>query len=220
VAHAKKNGYLVACDSPTRQALPAWIDQAARDRGKRLAAGVADLLAELLGPELSPIDDALERLSLYVGEATDITEETVAECVAQVKPSTVWELVAAVGRRDIGAALGSLARVYDPQDRGLRLLGVLGWSTRQLLRFSQATAEGLSPPEAAKRAGAPPFKANDLARQVKHLSAAELERWLVTLTRVDLALKGGSRRAPRAVLEEALISLCRARMARSAPRGA
>jgi DNA polymerase-3 subunit delta len=218
VTHAKKTGYLVACDSPTRQNLPSWVDRAAKERGKRLAPGVAELLAELLGPELSPIDDALERLSLYVGDASEITEETVGECVVQLKPSTVWELVGALGRRDVGAALGSLARVYDPQDRGLRLLGVLGWSTRQLLRFSQATAEGLPAAEAAKRAGAPPFKANDLARQVKHLSPGELERWLVTLADVDLALKGGSKRAPQAVLEEALISLCRTPTPRSQAR--
>lgn len=210
VAQAKKLDFLVACESPTRQNLPAWISGAARERGKRLAPGVAELLADLLGPELSPIDDALERMSLFIANETEITEATVSECVVQVKASTVWELVGAVGRRDAGAALASLGSVFDPQDRGLRLLGVLAWSTRQLLRFSQATAEGLSPPDAAKKAGAPPFKAAELARQVRSLPPEQLERWLVALAGIDLALKGGSKRPPKAVLEEAILAWCSA----------
>lgn len=219
VTLAKQRGFIVACEPLARAALPQWAESAAKQRGKKLSPAVADLLVELLGPELSPIDDALERLSLYIGDAVEITEEAVAECVVQVKPSTVWELVGAVGRRDVGSALSALARVYDPQDRGLRLLGVLAWSIRQLLRFAAATAEGLSATEATKRAGAPPFKANDLARQTRGLSQEDLAGYLETLAAVDLALKGGSRRPPRAVLEAAIVSLCSSRQERS-DRGA
>lgn len=214
---AKKGGFLVQCQPPARNALPGWVAEAAKRRGKRLAPGVAHLLAELLGPELSPIEDALERLSLYVGDGDTIDEDAVAECVVEVKPATVWELVGAVGRGDLGTALRVLGRVYDPKDRGLRLVGVLAWSTRQLVRFAAARAEGLSPPDAAKRAGAPPFKARELEAQARELPAAELSRWLETLANVDLALKGGSRRPPRAVLESAVIALCTARRAAAHP---
>jgi DNA polymerase-3 subunit delta len=220
VTVAKQRRFLVACDPLSRAELPQWAESAARQRGKKLSPGTSDLLVELLGPELSPIDDAIERLSLYVGDAVEISEEAIAECVVQVKPSTVWELVGAVGRRDVGTALSSLARVYDPQDRGLRLLGVLAWSIRQLLRFAAATAEGAIPAEAAKRAGAPPFKANDLARQVRGLSQDDLAGYLQTLAAVDLALKGGSRRPPQAVLEAAIISLCTSRQSESSSRAA
>ena len=62
---------------------------------------------------------------------------------------------------------------------------------------------------AAKAAGAPPFKAKDLARQVKQLPREQLESWLPVLARIDLDLKGGSERPPKAILEHALIELCR-----------
>jgi DNA polymerase-3 subunit delta len=205
---AKKGGYLVACDSPSPKELPGWVTAAARERGKKLGPGVAHLLSELLGPELSTLDSAVERLALYVGDAPEISEDVVGDCIVQVKPSTVWALVDAVGRRDVGAALASLGKVYDPSDRGLRLLGVLAWSTRQLVKFSAATREGLGKAEAAKRAGVPPFKADQLASQIRRTSDAELEGWLGVLARVDLELKGGSRRPPRAVLEAALVEMC------------
>jgi DNA polymerase-3 subunit delta len=160
----------------------------------------------------------VERLCLFVGAKAAVTEDAVAECLVRLRPATVWELVGAVGRRDVGAALAALDSVYDPQDRGLRLLGVLAWSTRQLLRFESAVRAGNPPQEAAKLAGAPPFKARELGDQVKRIPRVELERWLETLSTVDLALKGGSKRQPMAVLEHAIIGLCGAATRRERPR--
>lgn len=210
---AQKKGFLVACDPLSRDRLPGHVTRLARERGSSLAPGVADLIAELAGPELGAVSDAVERLCLFAGPNVEIGEDHVAECVVRLRPASVWELVDAVGRRDAGAALATLARVYDPSDRGLRLVGVLAWSARQLLKFESASRSGCGPEEAAKRAGAPPFKAKDLARQVKQVSRAELESWLETLAGLDFALKGGSKRAPQAVLEHAILELCRGRPA-------
>ncbi len=221
VTTARSEGWLVDCATLGRGDLPRWIEREAQARKSRLAPGVADLIAELAGPDLAPVADALERVCLYAGEGAEVTEDVVAECIVRLRPTTVWELVGAVGRRDAGAALATLDRVYDPQDRGLRLVGLLAWSARQLLRFESATRSGLAPPEAAKAAGAPPFKARELADQVRRIPRRDLERWLETLAAVDLALKGGSKRPPKAVLEHAILGLCRSRpgRARAAARG-
>jgi DNA polymerase-3 subunit delta len=206
---ARADGFLVVCDPLARADLPRWIEERVRARGCKVSPSVADLLAELTGPELSPVADALERVCLYVGDGNEITEDAVSTCVVRLRTASVWELVSAVGRRDAGAALTALADVYDPQDRGLRLLGVLAWSTRQLLRFESALRGGASPDQAAIRAGAPPFKARELSQQVKALSRAELERWPELLAGLDLEHTGGTRRPPQAVLEAAILRHCR-----------
>lgn len=206
---ARTDGYLVACDPLSRADLPRFIEQRVVARGCKINAHVADLLAELTGPDLSPVADAVERLCLYVGDGNEIGEDSVAACIVRLRAASVWELVAAVGRRDAGAALAALSDVYDPQDRGLRLLGVLAWSTRQLLRFDAGVRAGMSPDQAAVRAGAPPFKARELSQQVKALPRADLERWPELLARLDLELKGGTRRPALAVLEAAILKLCR-----------
>jgi DNA polymerase-3 subunit delta len=206
---ARADGFLVACEPLARGDLPRWIERRVAGRGCKISASVADLLAELTGPELSPVADAVERLCLYVGDSSEIIEESVATCIVRLRAASVWELVAAVGRRDAGAALAALADVYDPQDRGLRLLGVLAWSTRQLLRFDSALRGGASPDQAAVAAGAPPFKARELSQQLKALPRADLERWPELLARLDLELKGATRRPPQSVLESAILKLCR-----------
>jgi DNA polymerase-3 subunit delta len=207
VTQARSAGFLVNCEPLERAALPGFIERAVRERNTRIAPGVAELVAELAGPELSQVADAVDRLTLFVGEQGEITEDAVAECVVRLRPSTVWELVGAVGRRDLGAALRALDQVYDPADRGLRLVGVLAWSTRQLIRFEAAQRAGANPSEAAARAGAPPFKARELAQQLKGLDTADLERFLLRLAELDGDLKGGSKRPPKASLEHTILAL-------------
>lgn len=205
---ARKQGWLVQCESLKRQELPRWIIQRAKERGNPISPAVAELLAELSGPELGPLADALERVCLYVGEGNEVTEAAVSECVVRLPSATVWELVGAVGSRNIAGALRALDEIFDPNER-VRLVGVLAWATRQLLKFESALRQGADPQGAARVAGAPPFKARELAQQVRALPRGVLESWLEQLANLDLALKGGSKLPPRAVLERTLIDLCR-----------
>lgn len=213
---AKKSGWFVPCDPLTRAAIPGWVASYAKSRSVRIDAGVPELIAEVAGTDLSALADAVDRLSLYVGENGVITEDSVGICLARVRTSTVWELVGAVGRRDLGAALTALDTVFDPSDQGLPLVGVLAWSARQLLKFESATRNGCPPAEAAQKAGAPPFRARELAEQIRLIPRGELERWLELLARVNLDLKGRSRRPARAVLEHAVMTLCRVQKPKAA----
>jgi DNA polymerase III subunit delta len=208
VALAKRDGFLVVCSSLPAHALPNWVRQRARERGHSLAANAAELLAELCGADLSVLADAIERVELFVGAGNDLTEAAVLECVANMQPGSVWDLVNAVGRRDAGAALAALDRVFEP-GAGPRLVGLLCWSVRQLIRFGSGRRAGLTPEEAARQAGAPPFKARELNDQLRQLSLDRAERWLETLAQLDFDLKGGSRMPQKALLETALLGFCR-----------
>ncbi|HSC85635.1 MAG TPA: DNA polymerase III subunit delta [Polyangiaceae bacterium] len=206
---AKSSGFLVSCDTPNQRELPGWIVERVKGRGNSISHSTAALLAELLGPELGPVADAVERLCLYVGQGKSIDEEAVSACVVRLRTASVWQLVDAVARRDVGTALALFDDVFDPGARDFSLIGTFSWATRQLIRFDAARKRGLDPSEAAKAAGAPPFKARDLESQLKGLSSETLSGWLEHVARADLALKGGSKRPPRSTLEQVIIELCR-----------
>src|SRR5262245_13074334 len=78
VRHAKQAGYLVSCQTLARRDLPAWIRARAEERGHALDGDVTEALAELVGPELGPVADALDRLALYVGNGAPITHDALA----------------------------------------------------------------------------------------------------------------------------------------------
>jgi DNA polymerase-3 subunit delta len=170
---------------------------------------VAELISALVGPQLSTIDDAIERLSLYVGPGAPIDESAVGQCVARIRSADTWALVDAVRSRDLGRALQTLADAYDPRDRGLMLLGALAWSIRQLARFQAALSSGASVDQAAQVAGVYQRpRAQALAAAVRGFRPAEVERWILVLADADLALKR-SRRSPDWILCEMLTRLCR-----------
>ena len=205
---AKKQGFLVVCKAPSQRELGGWIRDTAKAKGHPLASGIATQLAELMGPELGPVADALERLSLYVGPGQTITADAIAAVVTRVRQETVWALVDALGARDPAAALRALHDAYDARDRGLPMLGAIAWRVRQLVKYASAAEADADPKAAAAAAGVPPFRARDLQRVVRVVGAAELGRWLLLLAEADLALKG-SRRAGDAVLTTLLLDMCR-----------
>jgi DNA polymerase-3 subunit delta len=209
VSLAKKQGFIVSCEPLDGHALRAWIVARCEERGHAIGREVVDLVAEIAGTDLARLEDAVERLGLFVGPSEPITEAAVAECVARVKTADTWALVDAVGRRDLGRALRLLADVYDSRDHGLPLLGALAWSIRQLAKFKIALEDGASTDEAARRAGVfQPHRAREIAQRVRALRAKELERWLLVLADTDVALKS-SRRTADAILEDMLTRLCR-----------
>ena len=205
---AKKAGFLVSCKAPSQRELASWIRDTAKAKGHSMKSDIAALLAELLGPELGPVADAIERLSLYVGPTKAIDAAAVAAVVTRVRQETVWALVDALSARDRAAALRALHDAYDAREGGLPMLGAVAWRVRQLIKFAAALQRGQNAKMAASAAGVPPFRANDLKRAVAAVGAAELERWLLLLAEADLALKG-SRRSGDAVLTTLLLEMCR-----------
>lgn len=205
---AKKQGFAVECNELDRRELPGWISGRAKALGHAIDHEMADLLAELAGSDLGSVNDAIERLSLYVGEGAAITEDAVSECVVRVRAADTWAVVEAVRKRDLAGALRTLSEAYDPRDRGLPLLGALAWSIRQLARYQAEVAGGVSGDEAARRAGVfQPYRARELGKLASTVPSRDVERWLLVLAETDLALKG-SRRPPDAVLEEMMTRLC------------
>jgi DNA polymerase-3 subunit delta len=181
----------------------------AKGRGHVLEADAADALADSIGADLSALDDALERLSLYVEPGKAISLLAVEACITRVRVETIWALVDAVSMRDGKTALRAAASLLADREPALRILAMVARQLRMVARMRDALAQGLRGPDAAKHAGAPPFKAYDLGEAAKRFTPGDLQRAFRTLASTDMALKG-SRRPPETVLEEALVQLCSA----------
>jgi DNA polymerase-3 subunit delta len=208
VTLAKKQDFVVECASLHPRELPAWIKARAKEKGHAIDGDVAALIAEISGPDLSTLDDVLERLSLYVGAGNEITEAAVSVCVTRVNLADTWNLVDAARAKDLAAILTILGDI-DARRQALPLIGAVAWSLRQLLKLESALAGGASIDEAARAAGIyPAFKARDLAKTLKSFRPRELEKWLVYVQEADAAIKS-SRRSEDAILEEMFLRMCR-----------
>ena len=201
-AAARKSGALLEAPPVPERALPTWAMRLARSRGHDLDGAAAAALVESCEADLYLLDDALQRLALYVGDGRPITAAAVDACIAPLRSGNVFELVDALGRRQAPRALALLGQLLDAREPGLRILWWMARHVRQLVVARETQGRDLP-----SRLGVPPFVADKLSQQARGFPAGTLERALDVLAATDLELKG-AKRTERLILEEAVLRLC------------
>lgn len=205
---AKELGYWVDAAPLRPQELREFVGDEANRRQLAFQGSALAALIDAIGNDLSAIDDALERLSLYVGEGGKVGPDAVAACVSHVRVESIWKLVDAVGARDRRVALAASGSLLADGEPPLRVLAMIARQLRILSRMRDALNAGASVPDAARSAGAPPFKARELATAARRFDDAHLRRAFTLLAETDVALKG-SRRPPDTILQSAILELTR-----------
>jgi DNA polymerase III subunit delta len=177
--------------------LRGFVHAEAQRRGVKLAPDAGAALIDAIGTDLPAIDDALERLGLYAGERKVIDLAAVEACVTKVRVESIWALV---------AALRTASSLLADREPPLRILAMVARQLRIVSRMQSALATGAPPQDAARLAGAPPFKARDLAVAARRFDRKSLARAFAVLAQADVALKG-SKRPPDVVLQGAILEL-------------
>ena len=129
-----------------------------------------------MGEGLGPLVDAIERLSVYVGERKTITVADVEEVVATTRQKSVFELANAIGEGSRERALIALASSeIGARESGVRIVAMLARHVRQLWTAQELLAKRLNEFDLAQALGIPPFFVDDIERQARRLDRATLE---------------------------------------------
>ncbi|MBX3251925.1 MAG: DNA polymerase III subunit delta [Myxococcales bacterium] len=188
-------------------ALREHVAQEARDRGHPISSGATEALLDAFADDLAALDDALERLSLFVGPGQRIDDAAIEACVSKLKVDSIWALVDAVSLRDARKATAAASSLLLDREPALRILAMLARQLRMVARVRDAIVSGMSDEDAARAAGAPPFKARELRAAAKRFTMTELTRAFSLIAETDLLLKG-SKIPDDVVLERAVLALC------------
>jgi DNA polymerase-3 subunit delta len=224
-------GQVVEAKAPGDKELPKWVAEEAAARGKRMGERAAQAFVQTVGTRADYVLNELEKLVTYVGEERhEITADDVAAVVCGERESTVFDLVDAIGRRDVKAALAALPDLLPASGGQGAAMPILAMISRQLRLVWQAralTAAGLSLDDAgalpADWEGKLPHEQNffDATRgrrflvrkyqeQARNFSDTQLVRALVKVYETDLMLKGQTeeRMGDRLALETLIVRLC------------
>lgn len=204
---AKKKGYLIDAKPLRGRELREFVRAEATGRGHNIAPQAIETLLDAVGDDLAAIDDGMERLSLFVGAGQRIDADAVTMCVTRIRVESIWSLVDAIGLKDRRKGIAAAQSLLDDREPPLRLLAMVARQLRIVARMREALSEGLRPQEAAKRAGAPPFKAGDLTASARQFTADSLGEAFALIAQTDRALKS-SKRPPDVVLQDAVLALC------------
>jgi len=196
-AFAADPAAVIECDPPKNgKPLFAFIAAEAKRQGIEVEAGVPELLAERIGPQLLMLRHEIAKASLLAGPGEKVTRAHVDASAAQVAEEPIWDLTDAIGEGRGGEAIALLGRLLEAGNAGPPLLGALAAHFRKL-----ATVRGGGP------VAGPPFVRQKLERQARRYTSAQLLRCLREIHHTDLALKGVGALPEELALERLVLGL-------------
>jgi DNA polymerase III subunit delta len=170
----------------------AWAEQRSTNiYRKRLDDQAARLLLEKLGPDLRLIDNELQKLSLYVGDANVITVPDVDAAVSGMAETEIYRLTEAVMLKNRRLAVELLDRVLRQVDHPLQVLAALTNRFRQILTVKSLVSRGVSLREGPGIAKMHPYAYEKMVQHVRPLNRTEIVRAMERLLETDLAVKSG-----------------------------
>lgn len=144
-----EKGLVYKFEHPTLDQMPAIAMTRARAFGLSLDQEVAHLITMETGASLLLLDRALEKLALVAIDGK-VTPDDVAEQVAQMALQDAFSLARAVATGDRVRAERHLAELEMAHEVPLRLVGMLSWQLRQVLKARLLIDQGLADREIGK----------------------------------------------------------------------
>jgi DNA polymerase-3 subunit delta len=200
----KKRQALCSFEPPRERELYAFVVAEVRARGGSIDEPAARLLAEVVGADLGQLAQAVEKLSLYVGEGGRIGEDDVATCVTETRVRSVFELANAVGQGDRIEALRLLRRMLDERESPIGIVAMLARHFRQLAQVRELDQQRASKYDIASAIGVNPYFVEGLTSQARRLLPEALRQAFERLYEADTALK--SSRVDDGILLERLVA--------------
>jgi DNA polymerase-3 subunit delta len=219
----EKVGKVIECSRLRGKALVSWIRKRMVEKGKTLSEDATDYLIEVAGDHLHDLENALEKAFLSVGEKRTIDLSDVEGVVSDVRISTVFDLMDAIGHQDLEKALGILEKTMESKTIPFRkdeestkkmddpvplLLSMMAKQYRNIWIVKEITSRYQGAAEVAQAIGMSPWNVKKLMDQGKFFSEASLRGGILKCHQTDLSIKRGL--GPKNLLiEKLVIDLCR-----------
>lgn len=199
--------------------------------GKKIDSRAARKLVDRVGSDLSILGTEIRKLIDFCGDKESITVADVEFVTEQAPEERVWNLLDAVGARNLPDALRLLREVLDSGGRiegeAPRLLALLMRQLRFVwqVRSLHEMGERLGNPSDKAMESLPsennvvtflrkaPYHTQRLQAQARNFTLSELQQCFEYAASADLAVKGaeGEIQDPTVILELLVINLCRRR---------
>jgi len=185
-----------------------WIPEHARTVHQReITRDAAQLLVELVGAELTQIEQELAKLATFIGEQGSIGVEDVRKLVGGWKAETTWGMLDAIRDGNVDLALHLLDKLLTEGEHPLKLLGGINFMFRPLAAATETARQGLSLRESLLEAGVKNFVVGAAESYLRRVGRPRAELLYRRLLEVDTGLKGRSALPDRAQMEQLVLQL-------------
>jgi DNA polymerase III subunit delta len=210
MARCRELAERVAVDHPRPHEMRGWADRFARERRRALDDDARELLIDCVGRDLLVLATELDKLTAAVPESRPIAIDDVRRVTAAGREHGNFEVVDAVTAGDPRAAVRALGLALDEGAPAIALVGALAATLRTIMAGADLVARGKTVDEAVRALPMAPYQRRNVEHALRRFGARTVRRALLQLADIDVAAKTGIG-DPRALLEDWVLWLCRAR---------
>ncbi|PIE82222.1 MAG: DNA polymerase III subunit delta [Chloroflexi bacterium] len=190
LAHSSENGYVKEFPQPEGRDLEKWVQKRAAEKEGKISPRAVHMLATNIGSNLPLLDNELEKLIIYKGEA-EILPADVERLSPYLAEASIFDLVDALGNRNEKKAAQLLQKKFSEGTDPFYLFSMFVRQFRLLIQVKEAAQEGHRPPAISKQLHIHSFVAGKLYQQSQQFSLPQLEQIYKHLLKVDVQVKTG-----------------------------
>jgi DNA polymerase-3 subunit delta len=203
----EKAGALVEFPSLKGVSLSRWIKNELLLQEKQVEEDALIELVERAGDDLRFLKGELEKIITYMDKEKTVTRSLVRFLVPESKEDTIFNLVEAVGRKNVQESFFLLAKMRRQNEHPLKILALIIRQFRLLYQIYPMQQRKLSQREMASALKVQPFVIGGLLKQVEKYNETALSKVFLLLKETDQEIKTGKREGDEA-LEQLILKLC------------
>ncbi|MBM4178496.1 MAG: DNA polymerase III subunit delta [Ignavibacteria bacterium] len=180
-----------------------WVSRRAADSKIALPATAPEIFISRCGNSLRDLSMELEKLKLYVGDRTEVTEKDVFDVIGSSREFNVFELQRAIGRADAAAAMKIATAMMTADSQELPIIAML---SRFFLQLYKLIDMRLVPDQAmvSEQTGIPTWTLGEHFDYLDRLGPIRVERAIHVLREAERTVKSTS--TPPLLIVQMLIS--------------
>lgn len=203
----RKNGAVIEHSPPYEREMPKWIRWVAKKRGFHISDEACRFLVDIIGNDISAVANEIEKVSLYVGERKNIELEDIEAISVDLKSRTVFQLIDAIGTKNLKNSLENLKKLLDSGESTLLILSMILRQIRLIWTGLDILNKGGREADVKKKIKLPPFVFNGYFKQIKLFKEKDLKEAHEQIFQLDLKFKSTKIDQERA-LELLMFRLC------------
>lgn len=187
---AAKNGLVFKSDKIPEYKLHDWVSNFVKSKGFGITPKASMLLAEFLGNDLSKISNELEKLEILVEKGTTINEIHIEENIGISKDYNVFELINAIGMRDVTKA-NKIVDYFEHNPKATSIIPVISNTFNHFSKLMKIHfLQNKSKEAVASALRVHPFVASQLINSTKIFNPKKIAANIAILHEYDLKSKG------------------------------
>ncbi|SFQ99695.1 DNA polymerase III subunit delta [Desulfoscipio geothermicus] len=168
-----------------------WLAKLAREAGCSISREAAQELMARCGRDMYTLYNEMNKLTCYVGPGKTIDPETVRELVTGQLEENIFEVVDAIGAKNVMRALAGIRNLLLQKHQAQQITGMVARQFRLILQVKELAGAGHTREDILSALKLHPFVHKKISAQKDNFQTRQLVWAINNLTELDYRVKTG-----------------------------